>query len=236
MDFKPRKEYLDAYLKATEGTNIGTYIVTGCVFQTCYQFLSGFGDFFQMLYTDRQLAEALMDTCVDYYLKIIDMALDAGITFLFLGDDIAYKQGPFVDPEIMEQLWLPRYKKLIEPAKEAGVPVMFHSCGGVTSIMDNIIMKMDIDCLNPIEPYSNNIYELKQKYGSKLTLSGNIDIAGPLAFGTEEEVREDVREHLEKLMPGGRYILSTNHSIMNGIPFENFMAMLDALLEYGIYN
>ena len=49
-------------------------------------------------------------------------------------------------------------------------------------------------------------------------------------------MKKDVKEHLEKLMPGGRYILSTNHSIMNGIPFENFMAMLGALLEYGIYN
>jgi len=37
------------------------------------------------------------------------------------------------------------------------------------------------------------------------------------------------------LMPGGRYILSTNHSIMNGIPFENFMAMLDTVFEYGVY-
>ena len=48
-------------------------------------------------------------------------------------------------------------------------------------------------------------------------------------------MRKDVREHLERLMPGGRYILSTNHSIMNGIPYENFMAMLDALLECGVY-
>ena len=235
MDFKPCKKYLDVYKKATEGTNIGTFIITGCLFQGCYQFLSGFSDFFQMIYTDRELVEALMDTCVNYYLKIIDMALDAGVTFLFLGDDIAYKQGTFVEPKLLKELWLPRYKKMIKPAKEAGVPVIFHSCGRVTPIMDSIIMELGIDGLNPIEPYSNDIYEIKQKYGSRLTLSGNIDIAGPLAFGTEEEVRKDVKEHLDKLMPGGRYILSTNHSVMNGIPFENFMAMLDALFEYGVY-
>ena len=72
-------------------------------------------------------------------------------------------------------------------------------------------------------------------YGDKLTLSGNIDIAGPLAFGTPEEVREEVRQHMEKLKPGGRYIMSTNHSVMDDVPPENYRAMLDAGLEFGVY-
>jgi uroporphyrinogen decarboxylase len=101
--------------------------------------------------------------------------------------------------------------------------------------MDSIIMEMDLDVLNPIEPYSMDIYDIKEKYGDRLTLSGNIDIAGPLAFGTPEQVREEVRLHMEKLKPGGRYIMSTNHSVMDDIPPENYRAMLDAGLEFGVY-
>ena len=41
-------------------------------------------------------------------------------------------------------------------------------------------------------------YDMKARYGDRLTLSGNIDIAGPLAFGTPEEVREEVRQHMER--------------------------------------
>ena len=67
-------------------------------------------------------------------------------------------------------------------------------------------------------------------------LSGNIDIAGPLAFGSRAETRAEVEEHLEKLMPGGRYILSTNHSIMDGLKYENYLEMLDTLFECGIYH
>ena len=68
-----------------------------------------------------------------------------------------------------------------------------------------------------------------------LTLSGNIDIAGALAFGTPEEVRAEVVEHLDKLMPGGRYILSTNHSGMDDIPPENYETMVETCLENGVY-
>ena len=235
LDIAPRKKYFDEYKKAIEGTGVGMFYLVGCVFQSCYQFLNGFNDFFVNIYTNREFAEALMDICVDFYLQVIDVALDAGLSFLFLADDIAFKQGTFLEPGLFKEVWLPRMKKLVKPAKEAGVPVMFHSCGNVTSIFDDIIMELGVDCINPIEPYSNNIFDIKKKYGDKITISGNIDIAGPLAFGTPEEVDTEVKEHLEKLMVGGRYILSTNHSIMNDIPLRNYDAMLNALYKYGIY-
>ena len=234
-DFEPRKKYFDMYNKAIEGTDIGLFYLTGAIFQSSYVFLGGFNDFLVSMYTDREFAEAVMDHCVDFYLKIIDIALDSGLTFLFLADDIAFKQGPFVSPEMLKEMWLPRMKKLVKPAREAGVPVMFHSCGNVTDIFDDLMMELGVDCINPIEPYSNDIFSLKKQYGDKISLSGNIDIAGPLAFGTPAEVDAEVKNHLEQLMVGGRYVLSTNHSIMNDIPLKNYDAMLNAMYKYGVY-
>ncbi|MEG2188987.1 MAG: uroporphyrinogen decarboxylase family protein, partial [Christensenella sp.] len=88
---------------------------------------------------------------------------------------------------------------------------------------------------NPIETYSMNIFDIKKKYGDKITISGNIDIAGPLSMGTPDEVKAEVRDHLERLMPGGRYICSSNHSIMNDVKVENYKAMIDTIIEYGQY-
>jgi len=144
-----------------------------------------------------------------------------------------------IDPEFVEKIfdmcWLPRMKKIIQLGRDAGLPIMFHCCGNVTHIMDDFVMELDTDVLNPIEPYSMDIYDIKRRYGDRLGLSGNIDIAGPLAFGSPEEVREEVREHMEHLKPGGRYIMSTNHSVMDDIPPENYRAMVDAGLEFGVY-
>ncbi len=238
LDFAPRKEYFKIYndaIKNRKGCNAGTFILTGAMFQTCYQFLVGFEDFFAMAYTEVEFIEHMMDLCLDYYMKVVEIALESGISFLFLGDDIAFGSGVFMKPAKFKEMWLPRYKKLVKLAQDAGVPVMFHSCGNISEIFDDVIMELGVQAINPIEPYSMNIYDVKKKYGDKITISGNIDIAGPLAFGTPEDVKKDVREHLEKLMPGGRYICSSNHSIMNDIKLENYQAMIDTILEYGKY-
>jgi len=235
MDVAPRLEAFRAYKKEFEGTGIGISVALGAPFQCCYYFLCGFENFLTALYTDVEYAEKMLDICFDYYTMMLEIFLEEGMDILIAGDDIAYKQGLFVKPEIMEEIWLPRYQKFIGLAKSAGLPVLFHCCGKVGNIFDNIILKLGVDAIDPIEPYSNDIYDVKERYGDQITISGNIDIAGPLAFGTPDEARADVVRHLERLMPGGRYICGSSHSITNDIPFENYCAMLDAINTVGIY-
>ena len=234
-DFKPRRDVIRNYVKVAKANNLGVAYCVGAIFQTSYFFLCDFNEFLLKFHTDRKFVETLFDMCTDYYLEITRIAIEEGIDILFLADDIAFSSGTFLNPDLFKELWLPRAKKIIQLGEDAGIPIMFHSCGNLTGIMDDIVMELGIDALNPIEPYSMDIYDIKAKYGDKLTISGNIDIAGPLAFGTPEEVRQEVREHMEKLKPGGRYILSTNHSVMDDIPPENYRAMLDAGLEFGVY-
>ncbi|MFW5769793.1 MAG: uroporphyrinogen decarboxylase family protein [Spirochaetota bacterium] len=235
-DLKPRRDIVRNYVKAAQGTGIGVNLCFGAFFQACYFFLCEFNTFLLKVYEDREFVETLMDICVDYYIQLAEMGIEEGIDFLFFADDIAFKTGTFMEPELFKELWLPRAKRLLQPAKDAGIPVMFHSCGNLTDIMDNIVMEMGIDVLNPIEPYSMDIFDIKDRYGDKLTLSGNIDIAGPLAFGTPEDAAKEVREKVEYLKKGGRYILSTNHSIMDDIPPENYRAMIETGLEHGVYS
>ena len=235
-DIKPRRDIIRNYVKAARGTGIGVNLCFGAFFQCCYFFLCDFNTFLLKMYEDRKFVETLMDICVDYYIQLVEMAIEEGIDFLFFADDIAFKTGTFVEPEFFKDIWLPRARRLLQPAKDAGMPIMFHSCGNVSAIMENIIMEMGIDVLNPIEPYSMDIFDIKDKFGDKLTLSGNIDIAGPLAFGTPAEAAEEVRTKVERLKKGGRYILSTNHSVMDDIPPENYRAMIETGLECGVYN
>ncbi len=235
-DIEPRRKIIRSYVQGAQGTGVGVTLCAAAYFQCCYYFLCEFNEFLLKIYEDRPFVERLLDICIDYYVQIIEVAIEEGIDFLFLADDVAFKSGTFVEPKLFKELWLPRFKRLIKPAKDAGLPVMFHSCGNLTDIFDDIIMQMGIDCINPIEPYSMNIFDIKRKYGKDITISGNIDIAGPLAFGTPAEVREEVITKMEKLKPGGRYICSTNHSVMDDVKPENYRMMIDTCIEYGVYN
>jgi hypothetical protein len=83
--------------------------------------------------------------------------------------------------------------------------------------------------------YPADYRDYKRRYGHRVSLSGNIDITWPLVQGTPEDVERDVREHMDVLKPGGRWIAGSSHSIVNYIPHENFAAMINAIHKYGRY-
>ncbi len=57
----------------------------------------------------------------------------------------------------------------------------------------------------------------------------------PLANGTPADVERDVIEHMDVMKPGGRWVAGSAHSIVNYIPHENFLAMINAFHKYGAY-
>ena len=76
---------------------------------------------------------------------------------------------------------------------------------------------------------------LKGRFGERLSFHGGISTAGPLAYGSVEEVRKSVRETLEIMMPGGGYACGPTHAIQDNSPTENVVAMYETAREYGRY-
>ncbi|MCK4418226.1 hypothetical protein KAV79_00265 [Candidatus Aerophobetes bacterium] len=234
QDIELKMKYIREYLEAIKGTKIGVALLTGCIFQTNYEFVVGLTDFMMQTYEDREFVEELMEIATNYYVQLVEEACQAGIHFLFAADDVAYKSGLFVPPRLFKELWRGRMEKVFAPALKRGIPVMFHSDGKIDDIVPMLI-GMGVSCINPMDPYSVNYREYKKKYGDKVCLSGNIDIEFPLAKGTVQDVERDVIDHLKVMMPGGRYLFGSSHSVVNYIPIENYEAMVNALHKYGRY-
>jgi uroporphyrinogen decarboxylase len=76
---------------------------------------------------------------------------------------------------------------------------------------------------------------VKATFGGRLAFHGCISTAGALAYGTAEDVRRDVRDTLEVMMPGGGYALAPTHQIQDNSPTENVLAMYEAALHFGRY-
>jgi 5-methyltetrahydrofolate--homocysteine methyltransferase len=235
-DIEEKMAYVREYRKALDesGTKIGFCVLHSAYFQTLYEFMIGLEDCMTMVYEDRDFIEELLEISSNYWTKFVKRAIDEGVDFIWPADDVAFKTGLFLPPKIMKEMWLPHLKRIIEPALEAGKPVMFHSDGKIDDIVPWLI-DSGVDCINPMDPYGVDYREYKKKFGDRLCLSGNIDIEYPLAHGTPEEVENDVKEHMEILKPGGGYVACSSHSIVNYIPHENYMAMINAIHKYGIY-
>jgi uroporphyrinogen decarboxylase len=100
-----------------------------------------------------------------------------------------------------------------------------------------MIIDSGIDCLDPIDPLGGmDLGVMKEAYGERLALKGNVDCAALLTFGTVDEVVEATKDALKIGMPGGGYILSSSNSIHSAVKPENYVAMVSTVHKFGQYS
>jgi uroporphyrinogen decarboxylase len=147
---------------------------------------------------------------------------------VFVGEDIAYRNGPIVSPEFLKKEFMPRLKKIVDVYHSKGLKVIFHSDGNLWPIMDYLV-DCGIDALNPIESSSGmDIGELRKKYPN-LVLIGGIDCNQLLPFGPPYQIRQSVRKAIEESKYG--YFVGSSSEIHNEIPLVNILAMYTEVLR-----
>jgi uroporphyrinogen decarboxylase len=122
---------------------------------------------------------------------------------------------------------------LVEYVAGLGVPVLLHSCGHIKAYLDDLA-QTKISAVHPLQRTAGmDLGEVKERYGERLCIIGNIDSSRTLPYGTPEEVEAEVRQAIEIAAPGGGYILASDHSLHDGIPVENIVTMFRIGAEYG---
>lgn len=229
------REKLKSYLAAVKGTKIGVCARLSAPMSSAYMSLGPIPiqSFMYLLYDDPVLVKRLIDLYLKYGLQLIEAIKDLPYHFYYIGDDVGSTAGPLISPDSMKEFWEPKTKELIRAAQATERPIMFHCCGMQTPILP-FMAEWGVNAMHPLQPVANDIYAVKAKYGNKLTLVGNIDVAGLLSFGTPEDVRQSVKEHIERLADGS-YVVCSSHSIIDSVPPENYLAMVEATKEFGKY-
>ena len=134
----------------------------------------------------------------------------------------------------IREFFIPRMKKVMDLAHQAGAFVFHHSDGAIRKIIPDMI-ESGIDILNPIQWRCKGMEReaLKRDFGNKLIFHGGVDNQYTLAFGSVEEVRKEVMDNIRILGKGGGYILAPCHNIQAVSPPENIVAMYETGYENG---
>jgi uroporphyrinogen decarboxylase len=124
---------------------------------------------------------------------------------------------------------------MIDRIKAHNLPLFFHCCGRIYDYLDDLV-ELGIDAIHPLQRTAGMDIELiKNKYGNRLCIIGNIDSSRTLPFGTLEEIEAETLETLRIASPGYGYILGSDHSLHDGIPVKNILHMFEVALEHGEY-
>lgn len=150
------------------------------------------------------------------------------------GTDFGTQTSTFCSPEAFDNLWLPYYKKVNDWIHSNTEWKTFkHSCGAIEKLIPNFI-ESGFDILNPVQINAAGMdpVNLKKKYGDKVVFwGGGVDTQNTFAFGTPQEVKDQVKRQCEILNENGGFVFNTVHNIQANVPFENVIAMLEALHE-----
>jgi len=182
----------------------------------------------------REIFDRQTDTAIEN-LKDLYGVIGNKIDVVYIcGADFGTQNSTFCSPETFERVWLPYYKKVNDWIHQnTGWKTFKHSCGSIISLVDHFI-EAGFDIINPVQINAEGMDSkvLKKRFGERIVFwGGGADTQGVFAFGTPQQVKEQVKRQVGILNENGGFVFNTVHNIQANVPFENVVAMLEALKE-----
>jgi uroporphyrinogen decarboxylase len=193
------------------------------LFERCWT-LMGMENVLVCMLTCPGALEVFFDRICDFWLPVIDIALEYDVDAVEFGDDWGQQQGLIMGPDHWRRFIKPRMARLYERVKSKGRFTLQHSCGDCREIFPDLI-EIGLDCYQTFQPEIYDIAGMKRRYGKNICFWGGISTQRCLPRMNPREVQEEIVRVATILKPGGGYILAPTHAVPGDVPPENILAM-----------
>jgi uroporphyrinogen decarboxylase len=220
-----------------EHTSAASVLALPPAFVHISQYLRGFEDWFCDFVVEPKRLEVLFDAILDVTTAIAERQLHAvgrDVDIVLTSDDLGSQNAFLVSREHYLRYIKPRQQRFFRRIKDlTAAKVVFHSCGAVASIIDDLI-EMGVDGLNPVQPQAAgmNPADLKKRYRGRMAFWGGTDSQNIVPRGSVADVKRMVEGLIEDLGEGGGYIFSNCHNIQPDVPLANVLTMFQHAREY----
>ena len=181
---------------------------------------------------DPDLVRELLRRRTDLFLAVARHAVDLGVDCVFIGDDAAFKGSSFLSPAMFDEFVIPCYRRIVHAMS---APVLWHSDGFIEPLLPSIA-EAGIAGVHPLEPVAGvDMGRVKQQFGNRLILIGNVCCSTVLTQPDLCRVRADVDRCMREAKDGGNYILSSSNSLHAGVEVQVALEMYRYAREVGGY-
>jgi uroporphyrinogen decarboxylase len=194
--------------------------------------LRGFENILMDAVTEPDFFEEALDRIMNLYLAFVDYTCDLPIDAILFGDDWGDQRGIILGPDRWRKFLKPRWAKIYDAVHKHGKLALHHSCGSVAEIIPDLI-DIKLNVLESCQPEAANMnpYELKKKFGDKITFWGCLGSQSTIPLGTPQSIREEVARLKREMGRGGGYILAGAKPLQPETPTENAAAVVEAFCE-----
>jgi hypothetical protein len=169
-------------------------------------FIRGLENTWIDIYENTEELASLLDLLVDMNIYAIHRYADAGADGYIFCDDWGLQDRLMISPKIWRQLWKPRYARIFQNAHDVGLLTFLHSCGHITSILDDLI-EIGLDVIHMDQQENMGLALLGERFGGRLSFFSPVDIQQTMVYGTLDEIRTYCRNMAAHLgRPEGGFI------------------------------
>ena len=228
----PGRTFAAEYMKKIVGEKMAVAVFIRDPFAHVWEMFTP-TTFVRWMYEKPQLVRKALKVLTKFNVEVIKRLADVGVDFIVSGGDYCETKGPMVPVKYFREVIFPLLKKQVEVAHKGGLKFIKHTDGNVNPLLDYLV---DIvDGVHSLDPSAGvDIGEVKEKYGDKLVLMGNVSVDN-LATKSRKEVVEETKECIRKASPGGGHFLSSSNSWFAGAKLDNCLAMVETGKKYGRY-
>ncbi|MBR4873263.1 MAG: hypothetical protein IKV00_05430, partial [Clostridia bacterium] len=214
----------------TRPYDIPVGIDAGSVLGQVRDMLTVMGMSYIMYDEDEELFGDIIDTYADMQYQCLEKILSSGIKvdFAHYWEDICFKNGPLLSPELFDELCGKHYKKRTELFHRHGIDLISLDCDGVTDKVLPTWVENGVNVMFPIEigTWGDQFEAARHKFGTKLLGVGGMD---KTTLRQDKAAVDAEIERLKRLSSMGGFIPCPDHRLMPGTKFELVQYYIDKI-------
>lgn len=199
-------------------------------------YITDFTNMSLFMYTDPEVIHEMNEAYLKWALEVVDLAVsEGGVDIVQISDDWGGTNGLLISPDDFREFFVPYFRRMVEGIKAHGIPVIMHNDGQIWDVLDELA-DTGIAGLHPVERAAGmDLMRVKDYFKGKITPIGNVNNKVTMCSANVEDVENEVLECIRNAGPGGGYIISSDHSIHDGVPVRNVYCLIDSTKKYGVY-
>ena len=168
------------------------------------------------------LVHRIIDHLTDLWVTLYDRVLSrVNADCVHIWEDMSYKNGPLISPELFNKFLVPSYRKLSDVAKSHGVEVILVDTDGDCGKLIPGFIKGGITGIYPFEVQAGmDVSAVRESY-PRLQILGGIN-KREIAAG-RERIDAELIKRVPGMIPKGGYIPMFDHQVPPDVSWEDYL-------------